>query len=177
LLNPDGSPQPCSFRFPTPAGTWAEWLYLPAGLARWRDQVWDLAPRREEGPTDWVLGASMLVRRTAMEAVGLMDEGYFMYAEELDWCHRFREAGWEVRLTLGSRVMHHGGASTRQASERMLIELFRTRARYFRRHGLRGFAPLMLLGAAWNELYARSRGLPGVRAGQSWAIARAVREA
>jgi hypothetical protein len=171
LFNPDGSPQACSFPFPTPLGTWAEWLYLPAGLARWRDRTFQLAPRREEGETDWVLGASMLVRAQAMAEVGLLDEGFFMYSEELDWCARFRAAGWQVRLALASEVVHHGGASTRQVPDRMLIELFRTRARFFRRHRPAWwFAPLMWLGAAWNAAYATLRGMRV----PTFAIARAV---
>ncbi|HEY9722553.1 MAG TPA: glycosyltransferase family 2 protein, partial [Oscillatoriaceae cyanobacterium] len=131
LLNPDGSPQPCSFAFPTPFSSFAEWLLLPRPLARTRDRLLGLTPRRDAGPTDWVLGASLLVRRTAIDAVGLLDEGYFMYSEELDWCHRFRQAGHDVRLAPDSVVVHHGGASTRQMPERMLIELFKSRARSF----------------------------------------------
>lgn len=181
LFNPDGTPQACSFAFPTVLATWAEWLLLPAPLARLRDRVFGLAPRRSEGETDWVLGASFFVRRAAMEAVGLLDEGYFMYGEELDWCRRFRAAGWEVRLALGSQVVHYGGASTRQVAERMLVELFRTRARYFRRHlpAWRRWplAPLMSIGAVWNSLYLLARGsASGLKPGTQWAIARAVRQ-
>ncbi|MDB5097599.1 MAG: glycosyl transferase family 2 [Cyanobacteria bacterium RYN_339] len=171
LFNPDESPQACSFPFPTPLGTWAEWLYLPAGLARRRDVLFKLAPRRTEGETDWVLGASLLVRKAAMEAVGLLDEGYFMYSEELDWCARFREAGWATRLALASEVVHHGGASTRQVPDQMLISLFRTRARFFRRHAPAWwFGPLMWVGAAWNAGYAKLRGIHA----PTFAIARAI---
>jgi N-acetylglucosaminyl-diphospho-decaprenol L-rhamnosyltransferase len=180
LFNPDGTPQACSFAFPTPLGTWAEWLYLPGPLARARDYLFQLAPRRQDGSTDWVLGASMLVRGTAIDAVGLLDEGYFVYSEELDWCWRFRVAGWDVRLSLASEVVHHGGASTKQVAEPMLIELFRTRARYFKRQlPLKShwfLTPLMWSGAAWNSAYVLARGLPGVRVRTQWAIAQAVAE-
>ena len=117
----------------------------------------------------------MLVRRSAIEQVGALDEGYFMYSEEMDWCRRFVAAGWEVHLEPDSVVMHHGGGSTRRMPERMLVELFRSRARYFARHEgplSRGaYAALMALGAAWNALFLRLRPLPGVSAATQWAIA------
>lgn len=178
LLNPDGSPQPCSFTFPTPLGTAAEWLFLPRPLARARDRLFALAPRRAPGPTDWVLGAAMLVRVAAMRAVGPLDPGYFMYAEELDWCHRFRQAGWEVHLVPDAEVVHHGGQATAQVRERMLLELFASRARYFTlrlpwwRRAC--FGPAMALGAAWNMLYLALRPQPGWRPGLPLAVALAA---
>lgn len=176
LVNPDGSDQACSFPFATPTATWAEWLYLPGPLARARDRAFKLGPRRTRGRTDWVLGASMLVRREAIARVGPLDEGYFMYSEEMDWCRRFAAAGYEVHLETASVVMHHGGGSTRRMPERMLIELFKSRARYFRRHlgwaARAAYGPLLALGAAWNSLYVLAGRVPGVAVGTQWAIAK-----
>lgn len=175
LINPDGSPQPCAFAFPSPFATWAEWLYLPGALARWRDRLGALRPRRERGATDWVLGASMLVRTAAIAEVGPLDEGYFMYSEEVDWCRRFRDAGWEVHLEPDSVVMHHGGGSTRQMPERMLVELFRSRTRYFKRTlsapHFRLYQAMLWLGAAWNALYLTVRRLPNTSVRTQWRIA------
>ncbi len=67
---------------------------------------------------DHLSGASMLVRREAIEAVGLMDESYFMYREETDWCLRMRFAGWELRYAWGSRVWHKEGRSAGYKSAR-----------------------------------------------------------
>ena len=178
LLNPDGTPQPCSFAFPSPLGTAAEWLFLPRPLARLRDRAFALAPRRAAGPTDWVLGAAMLVRTAAMRAVGPLDPGYFMYAEELDWCHRFHAAGWEVHLVPDAPVVHHGGQATGQVRERMLLELFASRARYFARRlpwwRRAGFGPAMAIGALWNALWLAARPRPGWRPGLPLAVARAA---
>jgi hypothetical protein len=175
LVNPDGSDQACSFAFPTPLSSWAEWLHLPGPLARLRDRLFRLTPRRSAGATDWVLGASMLVRREAIARVGLLDEGYFMYSEELDWCKRFRQAGYEVHLAPDSVVMHHGGASTRQMADRMLVELFRSRARYFDRNlpawQSACFRPLLRLGAWWNAAYLRVKGASADRVRFQGAIA------
>ena len=179
LFNPDGSPQACSFPFPTPIASAAEWLFLPRPLALLRDRVFGLAPRREPGATDWVLGAAMLVRTRAMRQIGLLDEGYFIYSEELDWCHRFRAAGWGVHLVPAAEVVHHGGASTGQVRERMLLELFASRARYFARNlpprRAAAFGPLVALGAAWNAFYLRIRPQAGWRPGLAWEVARAAR--
>lgn len=175
LFNPDGSEQPCSFAFATPASTLAQWLYVPVAIGAWRDRRFALLPRRERGRTDWVLGASMLVRASAIAEVGPLDAGYFMYSEEMDWCRRFAAAGWEVHLETASRVMHHGGGSTRQLAERMLVELFRSRARYFRRtQGLAAraaYALALAFGAAWNSGYLLVKPVPGLRPRTQWAIA------
>ena len=178
LLNPDASPQACSFRFPSPGGTAAEWVFLPRRLALARDRAFALAPRRAAGATDWVLGAAMLVRMQAVREVGPLDPGYFIYAEELDWCHRFKAAGWEVHLVPEAEVVHHGGQSTGQVRERMLLELFASRARYFKRHlpwwRRAAFGPLMALGAAWNTLFLALRPVAGWRLGLPAAVARAA---
>jgi hypothetical protein len=117
------------------------------------------------------------VRRSAIAEVGVMDDGYFMYSEEMDWCRRFRTHGWEVHLEPDARVMHHGGGSTRQLPERMLIELFRSRARYFKRHlplsARWWYAPLLAVGALSNSLFLLKRPMPGVRKRTQWAIWRA----
>lgn len=176
LLNADGSLQACSFPFPGPLATWVEWLYLPGPVARWRDRAFRLAPRRQSGATDWVLGAAMLVRREAMDAVGLLDTGFFMYSEEMDWCARFRRAGWETHLVPEAVVTHHGGASTRQVPEAMLVELFRSRGRFFARHlpvwRRATYGPLLILGALWNSLFLLIHPIPGVGIRTQWRIAR-----
>ena len=62
-------------------------------------------------PINFTLGAALMVRHKAIEAAGLLDEGYFMYAEEVDWCWRIRRAGWPFYCVPAARVIHHGGAS------------------------------------------------------------------
>ncbi len=83
---------------------------------------------------DFVLGACMLVRTAALREVGLLDEGYFMYAEEVDWCRRFAAAGWGRLCVPGALVMHHGGAASGQFRARSWSILWQSRRRYLRRH-------------------------------------------
>jgi N-acetylglucosaminyl-diphospho-decaprenol L-rhamnosyltransferase len=60
---------------------------------------------------EFVMGACMLVRREAIDAVGPLDEDFFLFSEETDWCYRFRQAGWEVLFFPGAECMHVGGAA------------------------------------------------------------------
>lgn len=98
---------------------------------------------------DWVSGAAMMIRRELFERIGLLDEGYFLYYEELDYCDRARKAGWEVWQIPESRVMHLEGAATgiTQAKVRRPRYWYDSRRRYFlRQHGL---LTLLIADAAW----------------------------
>jgi N-acetylglucosaminyl-diphospho-decaprenol L-rhamnosyltransferase len=135
LLNTDGSLQKNGARFPTIARE----LLHATGL-------WGLAPRylerrlgygREDFtvpcPVDQVSGACLLVRGEVMRQVGMLDERFFMYYEEIEWCHRIRRAGWEVWYRPEARVVHHWMGSVRQASRRATEELFRSQVLYYRK--------------------------------------------
>lgn len=140
LLNPDGTLQPAAFRFPTLAMTLLD--LFPPGEAlpgRLYGSWWQgRYPQERAGdgpfPIDHPLGACMLVRRAVVEQVGRLDEGFFMYAEEVDWCYRIRRAGWAIWQVPAARVTHIGGAATRQFRQRMLIALQESRLRFFRKH-------------------------------------------
>ena len=91
------------------------------------------------GRVDWISGACMLVRRTALETVGPLDEGFFLYFEETDWCRRAHALGLEVHGEPGARVRHVGGTSVARSSvgagERRAHGIFAaSRRRYFRKH-------------------------------------------
>jgi N-acetylglucosaminyl-diphospho-decaprenol L-rhamnosyltransferase len=64
--------------------------------------------------SDWVPGAAMMVRRTAIDAVGLLDESFFLYGEDLDWCWRMRSAGWRIATCPAALATHHASASSRR---------------------------------------------------------------
>jgi N-acetylglucosaminyl-diphospho-decaprenol L-rhamnosyltransferase len=142
LLNPDGSPQSAGYRFPGLAQQLLDFFPLHPRLAGSRlNGRFDVGDGLTPFAVDHPLGACMLVRRAALEEVGLLDEGYFMYSEEIDWCRRFKAAGWTVLITPAAHIVHHGGQSTRQAAPAMFIELHRSRARYFARHDRRVLRP------------------------------------
>ncbi len=84
---------------------------------RWRRRGLGRVPAPDDpgGPLDYVTGACLLIRREALAAVGPLDERFFMYFEETDWCRRARAAGWEVRHCAGARVVHLEGRAAERA--------------------------------------------------------------
>jgi GT2 family glycosyltransferase len=127
------------FRFPSPLNTLLNLLgttrRFPRSRFLGRAEIgsWD---RRDERDVDVVSGMFMLVRREALDAVGPMDDDYFMYAEEADWCHRFWSAGWRCRFTPRARIMHldGGGKSTAQVSAKMYVHLQKSLLRFHRKN-------------------------------------------
>ncbi len=103
---------------------------------------------------DWVSGAAMLVRRAAVAAVGGMDEAFFMFNEDVDWCRRMNQAGWSVDYVPSAETVHHIGASRGGASNRVILERHRGMLHYFRKHHPAP-APIELLVATF--IMARAR--------------------
>lgn len=134
LLNPDGSFQASHTDFPT---LWQEFLILTT-IGRRLHSSWypSHGPEEAKGPqrVDYVQGACMLVRRDALAEVGGLDEGYFMYAEEVDWCRRMADRGWEVWYQPTAKIVHIGGASSAKRKTSREADLYRSRVRYFRIH-------------------------------------------
>lgn len=117
-------------------------------------------PRTEAHACDWVSGASMLVRRAVLEQVGAMDEGYFLYFEETDYCWRAKAAGWDVWYVPESRVLHLEGASTgiSSAAKRRAAYWYDSRRRFFvKHHGIGGLVLADLLWAAGRVTYLARR--------------------
>lgn len=92
---------------------------------------WDHASDRE---VDWVSGACMCVRRSAVQRAGGMDETYFMFNEDVDWCHTMKKAGFTVDFVAAAEVTHHIGASKGRVSDRVILERHRGMVHYFRKH-------------------------------------------
>lgn len=75
-----------------------------------------------------------VIRREALDQVGLLDERFFMYGEDMDWCHRFREAGWRVVFYPYAKALHYGGASSSAAPIRFYVEMQRANLQYWSKH-------------------------------------------
>ncbi|MCC3415859.1 MULTISPECIES: glycosyltransferase family 2 protein [unclassified Microcoleus] len=136
LEDPDGTPQHSAFRFHdflTELDFGWRTRFLSKLLAKW-----NVAPpiSQEICQTDWVAGASMIVRREVFEKIGLMDEAYFMYCEEMDFCLQANKAGWSCWYVPESRVVHLVGQSsgvtdTKKPPKRLPQYWFDSRRRYF----------------------------------------------
>ncbi|MDB5983904.1 MAG: hypothetical protein JWQ69_4919 [Pseudomonas sp.] len=115
LCNPDGSEQPGGRRvFPTPQRAFLRAFGLTRLTRFFPAAFSDFLLHKDplpDGPieVEAISGACMLVKREAMESVGLWDEDYFLHCEDLDWCMRFRRSGWEVLFVPGARVTHEFG--------------------------------------------------------------------
>ena len=126
VLNPDRTLQRTCFMFPSVLNMLLSSTYLyklfPKSRFFGREQMtwWD---RNDVRPVDVVTGCYMLVRREAIEQVGMMDEQFFMYCEETDWCYRFREKGWMVMFAPVGQIIHFGGQSTAQKPVAMIVQL------------------------------------------------------
>ena len=130
LLNADGSLQHSCSPAPT---LFNEWLHL-FHLDRERRQGmagWDLNTPRQ---VETLLGACLMVRRQAVDDIGLLDESYFMYSEEVDFCYRLRRADWRLYWVPQAKVVHYGGQSTRQIATEMFLQLYQNKLLYFRKH-------------------------------------------
>jgi N-acetylglucosaminyl-diphospho-decaprenol L-rhamnosyltransferase len=115
LVYPDGRVQPSRRRFPTTATLFLESTQLqrfwPRNAVLDRYYVHDRDDVTEQD-VDWLVGACLCVRASAAEQVGLFDERYFLYSEEIDWCRRFRQHGYRIVYLPTAEVLHHEGAST-----------------------------------------------------------------
>jgi GT2 family glycosyltransferase len=150
LLNTDGSLQRSVRAEPTLWRLATEYLFIRK-----------LAPRSrllnplyaggfahdEEREVDWLYGPALLVRRDAVDAVGLFDEDFFMFSEEVDWMTRFRRAGWTVRFYPGAEVVHVGGASH---GGRLYVENLRGHLRFMAKHRGRRAAERTRLLLLWS---------------------------
>lgn len=133
LLNSDGSFQASHTPFPT---LWREFLIL-TGFGRAFYGRWfpSRGPELAKGPqpVDYVEGAALLIHRDIYLQHNGLDEGYFMYAEEVDLCYSFRKAGWQVWYHPEARILHHGGGSSLNRRTQREGDLYRSRVRFFRK--------------------------------------------
>lgn len=132
VRNPDGSAYH-SARIvpgvPDAVGHGVFGLVRPTNRFTRRYRELDVDPARPRD-ADWVSGAAIWLRRTAVESIGGWDEGYFMYVEDVDLCWRLRQAGWRVAYEPGGVAVHVQGASTARHPYRMIVEHHRSLARF-----------------------------------------------
>ncbi len=134
LLNADGSLQPSAHPMLTPERELWRLLFLEGVRPRatYPMNKWGVAAARL---AEAIKGACLLLRRAALDQVGLLDESYFMYTEEVDLCYRLTQAGWQLWWVPQAEVVHHGEASSRQAREEMYLQLYRSKTQFFRKFG------------------------------------------
>ena len=152
LVYPDGALQDSAWRFPSPA-------IAALGLLTLGRIAVTQSGGAETRDVDWAMGAALLLRREALDEVGLFDEEFFIYSEETDLCRRLRDAGWRTQYFPSVTVVHHESQFSAGIPERRVNEMWRSRHRYWRKHHSRPGARLAALctGAQYAARAAHRR--------------------
>jgi hypothetical protein len=179
LRNPDGSVQSSRRRFPSvQTGIFeSTWLQSWAPKSLMDDYYAVDLPNDQLSEVDWLVGACLMARRKILQDVGPLDEAYFMYSEELDWCRRVKEAGWQIVFLPQAEVIHHVGKSSEQAVTERHINYQRAKLRYFRKfHGRSASGVLrvvLLVNYGFQILIEASKGILGHKRSLRWQRVRA----
>ncbi len=129
ILNADRTIQPSCMAFPTLRSRLVRALALESILRN------NATPESSEAcDVDALSGCFWFLRREAVSEVGCLDERFFMYCEDLDWCRRFKKAGWRIVYQPEAQAIHFGGASSANAPVRFVIELEKAMLQYWRKH-------------------------------------------
>ena len=148
LLWPDGSTQPSRRRFPGRLTGFVEGTVLQRWLGGWapirRFYMAD-QPDDRSHDVDWLVGAGLMVRRDVLERVGVFDDRFFMYSEEVDLCRRIKIAGWRVVYLPDAEVVHHEGKSSEQNLTARDLRFHESRFLYYAKHHGRGWSLLLRL--------------------------------
>lgn len=137
VLNPDMTLQPNFRRFPSLWNRFCRALALDKFFPDSRlfdGAMMTFFKGNEIRTVDVLTGVFWLVRREALAKVGLLDERFFMYSEDFDWCKRYQEAGWKVVFYPDAQIMHYGGGSSSNSPMRFYIEMQHAKLRYWRKH-------------------------------------------
>jgi N-acetylglucosaminyl-diphospho-decaprenol L-rhamnosyltransferase len=135
IQDPDGTPHASAFSFPTLLGEFENSVAFGPLARILRDRRFLPDVMTESGPVHWVSGASMVMRREVLERIGLFDEQFFLYFEEVDLCQRAHRAGYQTWFVREAKVSHIGSVVTGVTAERRRPRYwFDSRARYWRKH-------------------------------------------
>lgn len=137
VLNPDQTLQPTCFMFPSILNMLLSSTHLyklfPKSKFFGRERMtwWNRNDIRE---VDVVTGCFMLVRQDVIKKVGSMDEQFFMYGEETDWCYRFKQAGWKILFTPFAEIIHLGGQSAEKKAVTMIVQIRKSILQFMKKH-------------------------------------------
>lgn len=138
VVLPDGSlDKACRRGFPTPSAS----FYYAFGISKLfpnnpkfnQYQLSYLDPDKDY-PVDCLVGAFMMVRRETIDQVGMLDEDFFMYGEDIDWCYRIKEAGWGIHYYPYTQITHYKGASSRRKPFKIIYEFHRAMYLFHKKH-------------------------------------------
>jgi len=127
----------CKRGFPTPSAS----FYYAFGISklfpnnpRYNQYQLSYMDENQDYPVDCLVGAFMMVRRETIDQVGLLDEDFFMYGEDIDWCYRIKEAGWGIHYYPYTQILHLKGASSRRKPFKIIYEFHRAMYLFHKKH-------------------------------------------
>jgi GT2 family glycosyltransferase len=160
LINTNGSIQASCRTFPSFKGLFYELIGLsrlmPPGSSTRNYKMLDWG-HDDERQVDQPEGACLLIRKELFSQIGLFDEGFFMLFEEVDWCYRAKQAGWEIWFTPNAKVLHHLGQAINQVKTKMILSSHRGLYRYWYKHHRhsRKYLDAIVYGALMGLAYFR----------------------
>ncbi len=174
---PDGKVQPSRRRFPGPGLALVESTILQRkpffkNLPALKHFYCEDVPDDRAQEVDWLVGAAFVVRRAVVEALGGLDERFFMYSEELDFCRRVRERGWQVWYTPAGVVTHQEGRSSQQNLAARYINFHTSKLSYYRKYYGRVYAGLLRGYLLTTHLYEYAEEWAKLRLGHKPALRR-----
>jgi GT2 family glycosyltransferase len=133
LLNPDDTLQPNCFPEPTLLRELLRMFHLSSMVpgSSYHMENWTQKKPRE---VDIIQGACLILRREALDQVGLLDENFFFYSEDVDLCYRLRRAGWHLYWVPTAELIHYGGQSSQLVATDSFIRLYQGKIQYMRKH-------------------------------------------
>ena len=137
VLKPDGTlDMACRRSFPNPANAFFRFIGFSLLFPKSKLASYNLTylPEDQITEVDSVMGAFLLIRRDLVARIGLLDEDFFMYGEDLDWCFRVKAAGYKVMYVPTTKVIHHKGSSSRKMPEKALYEFHRAMQLFYNKH-------------------------------------------
>lgn len=161
LLSPEGAVERSCRGFPEPVALLSEAVGLarlfPRGrLGAYRMRDWDHNSRRE---VDQPMASALAFRRAALQQVGLFDESFPLYFNDVDLCYRLKRQGWRIVFEPRAKVTHHHGHSTRQVRGRAVLESHRSLIRFYRKHYAGRVCWCLyaaVVGGAWLSMWPRA---------------------
>jgi GT2 family glycosyltransferase len=158
LLNSDGTIQHQSKRgFPTPASI----FFYATGISRlfpksklFGRYLMTYLDSNKTNEVDALSGACILARRQVLDSIGLMDEDFFLYGEDLDLCYRIKRAGWKIYFVPQAQIIHFGGVGSRVRSHKSIIEFHQSMFIYYKKHYKQKY-PFLVTGLVYSGIYAK----------------------
>jgi len=170
--NPDGTVQWSCMRSPTVWTAWCRALAIDRTILGrlplfGGNMMFDFA---HDHTREVVVlnGAFLFIRRSAMDQVGLIDDRYFMYGDDIDWCLRFRKAGWPVVFDVEAEAIHYGGGTTRRAPVYFYVEMQKANLQYWEKHHSRPAQMAFLASVLVHDLSRYVIYSTLSRLGESW---------